>query len=86
MISQSVTQQQHDRGRVCRGVWLPAIAEYLTNEAPQIRFHSSARDESDQLHRVKGQSLRAVERDLKEIANFDDHMLHRLKHFCTGAR
>ena len=33
-----------------------------------------------------GQSLRAVERDLKEIANFDDHMLHRLKHFCTGAR
>ena len=63
-----------------------AIAEYLTNEAPRIRFHSSARDESGQLHRVKGRCKRSLTRDLKEIAGFDDHMLHKLEQFCTGRR
>ena len=63
-----------------------AIAEYLTNEAPRIRFHSSARDESGQLHRVKGRCKRTLNRDLKEIAGFDDHMLHKLAQFCTGRR
>lgn len=62
------------------------ISEYLTNEAVHIRFHRSARDETNQLRLAKGRSLRAFERDLKEIVNFDDHMLHRLKHFCVGKR
>ena len=60
-----------------------AIAEYLTNE---IRFRSSARNERGQLHRVKGRCKRALNRDLKEIAGFDDHMLHKLAQFCTGRR
>ena len=69
-----------------RGKGTGPIAEYLTNEAPRIRFHSSARDESGQLHRVKGRCKRAANRDLKEIAGFDDHMLHKLAQFCTGRR
>lgn len=58
-----------------------AIAEYLDHA---IRFLPSAHDASGQLHPIKGRSQRAIERNLKEIANFDDHMLHRLKHFCVG--
>ncbi len=55
------------------------IADYL-NFA--VRFQSSARDESGQLHRAQGRSLRAIDRDLEENDTFDDHMLHRLKQFC----
>ena len=51
-----------------------------------IRFDTSARDESGQLHHVQGRALRAIERDLRDISNFDDHMLHRLEHFCTVKR
>ena len=60
-----------------------AIAEYLTNE---IRFHSSARNERGQLHHIKGRGKRSFNRDLKEIAGFDDHMLHKLTQLCTGRR
>ena len=63
-----------------------AVAEYLTNDAPHIRFHSSARDENGQLHCTKGRSLRAIERDFKGKTVFVKHMLHRLKHMCTGKR
>lgn len=56
-----------------------AIVEYLDHT---IRFHSSAQDRNGRLCRIKGRSLRAIERDLKDIANFDDHMLHRLRRFC----
>ena len=59
-----------------------AIAEYLN----EIRFHSSARNERGQLHHIKGRGKRSVNRDLKEIAGFDDHMLHKLAQFCTGRR
>ena len=61
-----------------------AVAEYLTNDAPHIRFHSSARDENGQLHRVKGRSLRAIKHDLEESGIFVNHMLYRLNNFCTG--
>ena len=63
-----------------------AIADYLINEAPRLRFHPSARIKRGQLNRVKGRSLRAVERDLKDVSRFDDHMLYRLGLFCTGKR
>lgn len=59
------------------------IAEYLDDGASKIRFHSSTQSASGQLNRVKGRSLRAIERDLKESCIFDDHMLLRLRHFCT---
>ena len=63
-----------------------AIAEYLTNKAQQIRFHQSSRRENGQLNCVKGRSLRALERDLKETGFFVNHMLHRLEQFCTDKR
>lgn len=63
-----------------------AVAEYLNNQAPQIRFYASALDDKGQFYRAKGRSLRAINRDLKENGGFSDHMLHRLKHFCTGKR
>ncbi len=44
------------------------VAKYLDT----VRFHSSAVDDSGQLYRAKGRSMRAIDRDLKEIANFDD--------------
>ena len=60
------------------------VAKYLVTQAPHIRFRPSLRKESGELHRVKGRSLRAIERDLKENASFVNHMLHRLNHFCIG--
>ena len=57
-----------------------AVAKYLTT----FRFHPSARNEIGQLFRFQGRSKRSIGRDLKEYANFDDHMLYRLKHFCIG--
>ena len=58
-----------------------AIACYLNHA---IRFHSSARGESGQLRRAKGRSMRAIERGLKENGMFCDHLLRRLKQFCTS--
>ena len=58
-----------------------AIVEYLTRT---IRFHSSTRDRKGQLHRIKGRSTRAIERDLKGNCLFVNHVLHRLRHFCMG--
>ncbi len=60
------------------------LARYLTTEAPQIRFHQSAQDNNGQLQRVRGRSMRAIERDLKESDTFVSHVLHRLTHFCKG--
>ena len=60
------------------------ISKYLSNEAPRIRFNESACNESGQLYRVKGRSLRAIARDLKENGVFVNHMLHRLKQFCIA--
>ena len=59
------------------------ISQYLSVEAPRIRFDESACNESGQLYRVKGRSLRAIARDLKENGVLVNHMLHRLKQFCT---
>lgn len=63
-----------------------ALSDYLTTEALHIRFHVTVCKESGELHRAKGRSLRAIERDLKETTKFDDHMLHRLSHFCSKKR
>ncbi len=60
-----------------------AIVQYLNHD---IRFLSSARSDGTQLCCVKGRSLRAIQRDLKENSIFVSHMLHRLNHFCTGER
>lgn len=61
-----------------------AVAEYLATEAPRIRFHQLAQDESGQLSRAKGRSSRAIWRDLKENSGFVNHTLQRLEHFCIG--
>ena len=63
-----------------------AVVEYLIKDAPKIRFHSSAWDVCGQLHLVKGRSLRAIQRDLKERDAFVNHILFRLQHFCIGKR
>ena len=60
------------------------LARYLITEAPQIRFYQSAQDNNGQLQRVRGRSMRAIERDLKESDIFVSHVLHRLTHFCKG--
>ena len=63
-----------------------AIVEYLTKDAPKVRFGPYIWNTSGQPHRVKGRSLRAIERDLKEKGGFVKHILHRLKHLCIGKR
>lgn len=65
------------------GTGRSSIAEYLNTRAQQIRFSRFVRDRNNRLCRVKGRSLRAIERDLNESGAFDDHMLHRLKKLCT---
>lgn len=62
------------------------VAKYLTDEAPLIRFRPSARDESGYLCRANGRSLRAMKRDLEESGILVNHILYRLKSFCTGKR
>ena len=59
------------------------IVEYLNTKAAEMRFHASARNDRGQLHRYKGRSLRAIQRDLKENGVFVNHMLLRLKHLCA---
>ena len=59
------------------------IVEYLNHT---IRFLPSTKDNSGQLHRVKGRSLRAIDRDLKESGIFANHLLYRLKQLCTSDR
>ena len=63
-----------------------AIAEYLTNEAPFVRFAPSARDESGQLHRVKGRATRAIKRDLFETGKLPSGPLSIIQEFATGKR
>ena len=63
-----------------------AIAEYLATEAPFVRFAPSARDESGQLHRVKGRATRAIKRDLFETGKLPSGPLSIIQEFATGKR
>ena len=63
-----------------------AVAEYLVNDAPRIRFHPSARNERGELCGAKGRAKRAATRDLVDIAGFDRDMMGLLNQFCTGKR
>ena len=55
------------------------IVEYLNHT---VRFHASSQGKNRELCCVKGRSLRAIERDLKDTGIFVSHILHRLNHFC----
>ena len=61
-----------------------AIAEYLTTEAPLIRFLPSADDENDKPHSARGMAARAMQRDLLQTGLLPAGPLTIIKEFATG--